>query len=242
MAIAGRRPRRERRVGRPTGGFGYNYNDPWLYVNPSTPVLDSFNSGPTQALSTRPGWGSGHWGVGDFDYQTDSVPTVANCALGTQASNVWGSLLTADQEAWFTFGAQVDSTQIIIRGNSASSTSLSAGYIARISWNGPVTIESIGHSVLISGVAASPAVGDSYCFQAIGTIFSVYRKPSGGAWGMMIQTADSVTNAAGYIGMLNPSGSPVSIDEFGGGNVPYVAPTFVETQNIHVIRRVWAGR
>lgn len=242
MAVAGTRPRRERRIGRSDSDFGLNYVNPAPspIVVPDTPALDTFNAGALQALSTRTGWGSGHFIGTDFDLKTDATPTKASTSLGVPASNVWATNFTSDHCAWFTFGASTGSgVQLMTRLD--SSTTPTAGYMGVCTNFGTFEIRTRGGTTLASITTTAAAAGDSYRFCCFGTVLQLDRMLSGsGVWDNLLVVADATHTTGAFIGTYVGSGTP-DIDTFGGSALPYV-PSISGRSESFVVRRVWAGR
>lgn len=187
---------------------------------PTFTVLDTFNAGASQNVDARAGWGAGRAVAGDFSMKTDAVPTVAGVSLGTPASNLWATSLTADQEACATVGAP-DTFYLICRGDTASGN-LAAGYLGVIGWTGQIDIRKYDGTVLYTSASDTfprPAAGDSYCFSCLGTTLTVWRRASGGVWQAHATVQDSTFTGAGFIGMKAEAGTAVTLTDFGGGSL-----------------------
>ena len=194
---------------------------------PTTSVLDDFNTGASQNLRGRSGWHATNvWNTGDGNWKTDAVPTYAG-GQGTAGikSAYWGTNPLADCEAYFDWDSALglDSTILLLR-HVFSAGVANGGYLARIGFSGSISIETYDTTVLASGSFASPAVGDSYGFEAIGNQLTVYKKPSGGSWGTdlgggTLTVSDSTYTAAGSIGMACSAFESVQVSDFGGGSV-----------------------
>lgn len=182
-------------------------------------ILDSFNTGASQDLSTRAGWGTGHWS-GTLDLQTDSVPTKATAAHGSPAGNIWAANFTTIHYVLFTYGATLNTVEIVARLD--STTAPSQGYSGRVTNFGAVEIDLRSGGVVTSGTFAAPAAGDSYRLVCSGPTLMLDRRPSGGAWVNLLTGSDSTYTTGTFIGIHEASTSS-DIDEFGGG--VYVAAT-----------------
>lgn len=186
-----------------------------------TVVLDSFNAGALQDLPTRAGWGTGHWS-GTLDLQTDAVPTKATAAHGSPAGNIWAANFTTDHDSMFTYGATINTVEIV--GRSDSSSAPSQGYTGRVTNFGTFEIDLRSGATLVSGSGATPAAGDSYRLSCVGTLISLDYRPSGGAWVNILSGSDATYTTGTFIGIHIASTSS-DIDEFGGGIfVPTAAP------------------
>lgn len=234
------RARRDRQV--------THFRDPWPDPPPpSTPVLDSFNAGATQLLTARTGigWSSvGLYGPTDVSWRTDAVPTVADCTLtpASAHSNLWGTLYAANQEAWFTYGSGIDSVTLIARGDVLSSSGISSSYKFGVGFSGYLELAQHNTVLVSANVVPSPVAGDSYCLQVVGSNLYGWKRPSGGAWTLMLAAVNAAFTNAGYIGILETSASNIAtITDFGGGESPYVAPAAARS-DIVVVRRTWGGR
>lgn len=64
------------------------------------------------------------------------------------------------------------------------------------------------------------AAGDGIGLSCTGSSIECWRKPSGGAWGVIATRTDSDVSGAGYIGVLTDSTNKAwSFDDFGGGSI-----------------------
>lgn len=193
---------------------------------PTTGVLDSFNSGASQALTARTGWGSGHIDSGDFSFETDATPTVAStAALGTPASNMWGSSLSANQEVFYVLGT-LDSVQLVLRAESGTAASISDGYLAVVGFGGSVQLETVGGTTLLNSTIVAPVSTDTFLFQAVGSVMTLWKQKTSGPWTAVMTVTDATWAGAGFIGMRAGSGNTPTINAFGGGGltaavVPY---------------------
>lgn len=189
-------------------------------VAPTAGLLDNFNTGGAQNLTARTGWGTGKWNSGDGTFATDATPTYANNS-NVLASNMWAAQFTADQEVYITEGSVIAQLILILRGSSASTAGITAGYIARIGAAGALTIERYNATVLASVTVEAPLAGDQFSFQAIGSVLTIWRKQaSQGVWTQMLMATDATYASAGYIGIAALAGSSPRIDDFGGGSIP----------------------
>lgn len=180
-----------------------------------TAILDDFNTGASQDLPTRTGWGSTHWS-GSLDLKTDAVPTYATTTNGVPAGNIWAANFGTDHESMFTFGSVIGTIQLLGRVNSATGV-VSAGYVGYCS-DGNQEIQTRAGATIASGSALSPLVaGDSFRLVCYGTLISLDYRPSGGSWGNILSVVDSTYTTGTFIGMHTTSGTSPRIDEFGGG-------------------------
>lgn len=185
---------------------------------PSTPILDPFNTGANQLLTTRAGWAASVIYTGDTSMTTDSAPTYATQSSG-EGSNRW-VLGAADAESWYTIAAATAGTSYYSYTRLAASPPAN-GYELAWSPGGSLTLNKVVNNVETSlGSIGSIAhsVGDSMCLQSIGTTQAVYYKASGGSWVLQGSVTDATYTAAGDIGIL--AGAAASqFDVFGGGAI-----------------------
>lgn len=201
----------------------------WAAV-PSAAQLDNFNVGGAQALNARVGWSTGHNINLDGNLSTDAVPTKA-VEPGTSVSNIWATLMDANQESGFIFTA-ADSTSLHVRLGSPTASPQTIGYECQVGWNGGIDISKANAGTLIHsrpvGTFPNGAVGDAYCFQAIYDTLNVWRKPAAGSWTLLTWVNDISFLAGGYIGLGARSGSTGTIDAFFGGSVPFAVPRLMQ--------------
>lgn len=193
------------------------------YAHPdvSTPVLDNFNTGASQALTARTGWYSTIPG-GYTSYSTDSVPTKAVQAAST-SGNWWNTTFTDADSRLKLAGVSATGTDWIRLFNRFDTVGLH-GYYADFAMNGAIHIwksDSSGAvgigSVLNTG--ASLAIGDEVCLRSIGPRIEAWYKPSAGVW-TFIGVAIDFEFTSGRIGFSTGSlSAALTIDEFGGGAV-----------------------
>lgn len=240
MAIAGRRPRRERRIGRPTGGFGYNYVNPQFSTNTllgptGSPILDDFNNGPSQSLSTRAGWANSVRAQGFGDFITDTGPTVAVC--GSQADNLWGTPML-NPEVWMTIAdwpGLSGSFFLFARWTTAATQN---GYLCHV-FSGTFLIQMITGGTPITtlmNIGISLAPGDSFGMNIIGSTINGYTKIGSGSWTLAGTAVDTTYPASGNIAMTADQPGN-NVNTFGGSDT--IIPSRSE---LIVVRRTWAGR
>lgn len=209
---------------------------------PTTAVLDNFNTGATQNLTARAGWGASPFLTTQSSFQTDAVPTKAG--LTAIAGNNWGTLTWADMEAYLTLVAFVPSADIFhlcgrIQAFGASPTYY-ALRLAAVAATDFQLIKIVAGTTTALGTNTSTTItaGDSIGIDIIGTQIRSYYKSGAGSWTLKDTVTDSAITGTGAIGCRHLTGSAAAtIDDFGGG---LIAPA--GRSRIAVARRVWAGR
>lgn len=206
--------------------------DPWPQPSfvpqtaPGSAILDNFNVGATQFLTApnRVGWSGGVWVSGDTAWRTDAVPTVADAtsAPTVQHSCLWADRFAASQEVWLTIGTQggAGSDIYLLCGSTGIFNFGNNLYDLRISQNGTLALQKDGTTIAAaSTVQAAPAAGDSYCLQMEASYLFGWRKPSAGAWTLILSASDTAyTNAASFVGFAQLANGTSTIDNFGGGS------------------------
>lgn len=196
---------------------------------PTTPILDSFNSGALQALTARAGWGTGPLGPSTTGYATDATPTLAT-SPGTDG-NYWNDTST-DCECYCTvkaFDNVQDTMQIAARITAVGGTWTA---YAVASDRGTTTDFQIvkwvagGETLLGASPSTTVVPGDGMGISVIGNVItSWYRSGLGGVWVQKDQITDSSITGPGFIGgVRHLFNFTNSFDDFGGG-----APVAVTT-------------
>lgn len=189
---------------------------------PTTTTQDDFNTGASQALTARAFWSSTARASGSMS--TDSVPTYAT-AGGSVFGNMSNAVFAADQEVWATFetapgagGVQLEARWDIAAGN---------GY-ALIYTGGILNIRVVtgfsGAAQVGSNYSVTPATGDSFGLELIGTTISAYYKTAAGSWTQVVTGTDSTYNTSGRINVLGFGSPGAQIGSFGGGEIVTVSP------------------
>lgn len=185
---------------------------------PTSPVLDDFNTGASQALTARAGWFGSVRASGGMS--TDVVPTYAKGVDGVVGGNIWNTIFAADQEVWATFkiapttgGLQIEGRFDAVPGN---------GYACI--YNGGtmsiVRLDAFGGGPQVgSNFSVTPAIGDSMGMAMVGTTISGWFKTAAGSWTQVITGTEATYNAPGRIDMLTFGTPSAQIDVFGGGAV-----------------------
>lgn len=192
---------------------------------PTSPVLDDFNTGANQGLSTRAGWLNGVRNIGFSDFTTDAVPTKAVAAGGgSNGDNVWGTQFT-NVEVYVTIAdwpGAAGSFYLYARwGTSAAQNGyrlhLFSGFIL-------ADVMTSGSASNLFTTASAVGVGDSMGMSCVGSTISAYTKIGAGDWSLLNSATDATYSAAGNIGVVVDSGGN-NLDAFGGGAfVPVGAP------------------
>lgn len=182
---------------------------------PTTPVLESFTNGASQAVSARAGWSTNHLG-GYGDFVTDSTPTKAVAA--TNADNVWGTnYLNCEVYAtivdWPSLSGQFRVCGRVSGGNYYMFFLFSTGWHVQ-RWDAGVATVDIANGSL------SPAAGDSIGLSCIGSTINGYYKSGAGAWTLLGGGTDTLYTTANAIAVLTEGGTNNSITNFGGGEAP----------------------
>lgn len=186
---------------------------------PVSGVLDSFNAGASQLLTTRAGWSPSIPVFGGSDMITDSVPTYASSnsiALGTAA---W--LLSAtDIEVWATFSVVGTSGPSLM----SRMTQLGTINMARYQVQYTVGTTNLRLISVINNVASANLLsitqtvsnGDSIGLSSYGNNHAIWYKAGAGVWQMLGAVWDNAIPTAGLaIGVqVHQSGR---CDQFGGG-------------------------
>lgn len=181
---------------------------------PATPILDSFNAGANQAVSSRAGW-SGSRALGMGDFTTDSVPTKA--VSGGGGDNVWGTQFT-DSEAYFQIAdwpGSINSWQVFARWTTAATQN---GY--RVShFAGTILLQRVaaGAPTSLGSASLTLAPGDWMGIECIGSQITGYTKIGAGAWTSFASVSDSTYAGPGNIAMTT-DGTSFAVDAFGGGD------------------------
>jgi len=193
---------------------------------PTTAVLDDFNTGASQNLTARSGWGATAM-LGLTTYATDSVPTKA--ASSSTGGNFWGTSW-ADAEAWMdvtTYNPSLETLTLCARITDTNAGTLT--YYGVNMSNGVTTdfqiIKVIAGARTAIGVLNSQTVGagDSVGISVIGTQITSYYKASAGSWTQMDTVSDSSITGSGFIGWRAHQAVLQEINQFGGG-APVASP------------------
>lgn len=180
---------------------------------PTTTVLDDFNTGANQALSTRAGWSASHC-VGFGDFTTDAVPTKAVSA--SQGDNIWGTQFT-DVEAYFTIADWTGgsgSWQLYARFGTAAAQN---GY--RVShFTGTILLQTVtgGGTSNLASASLTLAAGDAMGISCIGSLITGYTKVGAGDWTAFGSATDATYAGPGNIGAVAQAAG-LNMDSFGGG-------------------------
>jgi hypothetical protein len=184
---------------------------------PTTPVLDDFSG--TLANWTNPVFGA------------SAVVIAAGRLAGTGGAEnaaVWTSSFSSDdQEVYYDVPVDTNnqvSLLFMVQDADASPTAyaievLQVGDVLRLRrYNN-------GAATTLQTTTLALAAGDSVGASKIGSLISVYHKPSAGSWTPHTSATDgSPLTGGGQIGTLI-EGTGMRIDNFGGGNVASGGPS-----------------
>lgn len=191
---------------------------------PTLGVLDNFNAGANQALTSRSGWGA--TAIRQFlgnCFTTDSAPTEAVNTAGTSADNYWNAT-GANSECWYKIGSVAANFGqhgpcVRIQNPTAAGVNF---YCAYANDNTHLQIYKIVSGAFtaigtnVSGITL--AVGDSVGIDVVGTQVSSYYRSGAGAWVQKDTLSDSSITGSGYVaGVINDSGVAWAMTDFGGG-------------------------
>lgn len=193
---------------------------------PTTPILDSFNAGPNQGLSSRAGWLPSTRVVGYGDWTTDAVPTKAVAGGGgNNGDNIWGTPAT-QAEAY---------TAIADWPGLAGSFFVAARWGTSVAQNGYMAhlfsgflillVYTAGTPTSLNSLATSIGVGDAFGLECIGSQINAYTKVGAGAWTLLGGATDATWAGPGNIGVWADAAGN-NIDYFGGGEVVVPAVAF----------------
>lgn len=187
---------------------------------PTTSVLDDFNTGASQNLTARAGWGATPFFSSEPTLTTDSAPTYAVGAAGFR-SNYWSGTFT-NCELWIVLsGTAAGAVTIYVRGGNVNTTTATGYYLdwdttggawSLRYWNGTSSQALSGGNVTGSGTTLN--AGDSIGINAVGTTFEAWYRASAGSWTLMGSSTDS-TAASGVLAI--ETSSTQQIDSVGGG-------------------------
>jgi hypothetical protein len=201
-----------------------------LYVNfPTTGVLDSFNTGASQALTARTNWRNPGQilSASDTTFTTDATPTKA--AGGTTPTAAVRSISLADVEAWTTFDTYnpvVNTFALCVRLQDRAAAGGAATYYELVVARSSATDFEVGKVVagtftLLSTTITLPATlgaGDSIGISVVGTSIKTFYKVGSGPWIAAHNFTDSAITAAGAIGFYATGfGASPALDLIGGG-------------------------
>lgn len=186
---------------------------------PTTGILDAFN----RANETPIG---GNWSSGTYNGES-------GCNLaGNALSYVTGSGWTGNYWNAATYGnceAHCSINQLNGGANNGFSlhwrliTPATASHDGYNFWaNGAssivIRVDNGVDTQLGASFSVTAAAGDAFGVESNGSTHTIYRKPSGGAWGSLASRTDA-TYASGYIGLELHDNENLIVDDFGGGEI-----------------------
>lgn len=197
---------------------------------PTTPILDDFNSGASQALTARTGWGATTFGGGARGtYSTNGTPTLATSAAS--AGNFWNDS-SVDCECYFTVAAfdNVNDTikvaaRITVAGSSPTFYCVECDFGTTTDFQ-IVKYVAGGRTALGVNPSTTVVANDGIGISVIDNVITAYyRSGLGGAWVQKDSVTDSSITGSGFIGGVQHDFSFAhSIDDFGGGAFVAKAP------------------
>lgn len=187
---------------------------------PTTGVLDNFNTGASQNLTSRAGWNVAVL-VSGSTYLTDGTPTAATITV--PGGNWWGTTWV-DSEVFVTlttFTPATDRFDLCARiTNGGANPTM---YALRLANSGTNDFQigkfSASASFTALGTLQSQVItnGDSIGLSVIGSQVTSYYKSGAGAWTQMDTLSDSSITGAGGIGFKHGLTVTNTVDNFGGG-------------------------
>lgn len=185
---------------------------------PTTPILDDFNTGASQALTARSGWAALAFFAGETTLTTDSAPTYAEATTpGTYYSNYRSDLTGDDCETWVTLAATGADFYLYAR---IDQTSGNGYYFSAVGGN--ITLNKMAGFVgagVIATIAQGVGIGDSAGISCVESTITAWYKPSAGSWSSVLQVTDT-TYPGGGAGASYTAFEAQGLSrftEFGGG-------------------------
>lgn len=192
---------------------------------PTTPILDNFNradSGPPAGPNWTTPAGYTGWKV---------LSNLCAPSAGTAVSyaGYWNvSNFGPDCEAyitWTTRGGTNDEVDLWLRADTALS---GTGYFCEFFGASNVRVYKNGTETapnLILSLTQAISSGDGLGFSAVGSLLTVWYKPSAGSWTSIGSVTDTTHTGSGTIGITGWTGTDTNqrMDDFGGGTI-YPAP------------------
>lgn len=196
---------------------------------PTTPVLDDFNAGALQNLTSRTGWGTTPFISSEATLTTDAAPTYAIGAAGAWRSN-WWSWTLSDCEVWVVIDTAATGRVPLWTRCSNVNTTTTSGYNLdwAISGRWDLFTQTVGvASASLVGGTQALSNGDAVGLRSIGTTHEIWYKLSGGSW----RALGSVVESAFASGVLALETNGLSrIGSFGGGEAVGLAGVNFERQ------------
>jgi hypothetical protein len=200
---------------------------------PTTGTLDDFNRADG-ALGAN-------W-TGGFFADSSNLTIVSNAAKSAGAAfggSSWNTQKGADLEIWGilqTTLAGGSTTELWLEPLDSQSSGSPNGFGLVAAGTGSANKglrlfrfdAGTPSAALIQDTTITWAAGDGFGFSRVGTTFTMYRLPSGGAWAQVSTTAtDSNYATALFLGAESSSNSPeAAFDTFGGGTLGSNTPPF----------------
>lgn len=190
-------------------------------------VMDDFNTGPSQALTSRTaaGWDAGGW-PGAASLQTDSGPSYALGSAAIYTANISAASFL-DAETFAVFAVPAGETYIMVRWTDGSNYYYVNTVVAAYLRLAKVVA---GVDTSLAETAQTISAGDSVGISVVGSRLSSWYKPSGGSWRVVDSVIDTSLAAAGRLAIETYT-TTAHIDAFGGGvaGTFAVAPSATET-------------
>lgn len=191
---------------------------------PTLGILDDFNSGASQNLTARTGWGAVVLTSGDATFVTDITPIQATVTAGP-GSNYYDTS-SADAEAYCKLAAFNPNNNEFFLATRITAVGASPTYyaldLANSGLNDFQIVKVVAGTRTLIGSTITQAItnGDSVGISVVGTQVTSFYKSGAGAWVQKDTVSDSSISGSGFVGGVRATftGS-VSIDDFGGGGL-----------------------
>lgn len=187
---------------------------------PTTSILDSGVRANESPLSNGGAWLAQPEWFGDPMLQVVSNGIIR--ISGTLADQVYGTTFAADQEAYVTMTsvATINEHAVCCRAtNYNTSGYTNTGYYLALTGSALNLNRLSPYYDTLATWAVTPANGDSFGLQCIGTTIKAFYKASGGSWTERISVTDSSFSGTGNISLISNDSSGQSVfNDFGGGD------------------------
>jgi len=179
---------------------------------PTTPILDDFNSGPNQNLTSRAGWSPNIFWTGEPTLVTDAVPTYAVPSGAGYSSNYWATTFS-DCEFYATWGSVLGIVYLYTRITNPNSTTPSGYSLDFTPGTNAWRLQRVtaGAFVLLANGTQAFSSGDTFGLSSIGNLHTIWYN------GTSLGSASDANFASGVFATeVQATGR---IDSYGGGAV-----------------------